>query len=54
MKQEGYGAGYKYWHDDPSGAARMPCLPPSLEERVYYRGPGARKRERPQAPDEGE
>ena len=43
MKAEGYGKGYAYVFDDPAAAARMPCLPPSLAGRVYYRGPGAKK-----------
>ncbi|MBL8901577.1 MAG: replication-associated recombination protein A [Planctomycetes bacterium] len=43
MKAEGYGQGYAYVFDDPAAAARMPCLPPSLAGRVYYRGPGAKK-----------
>jgi putative ATPase len=43
MKAEGYGKGYAYVFDDPAAAARMPCLPPSLADRVYYRGPGSKK-----------
>ena len=36
MKDLGYGRGYRYAHDDPAGAAAMPCLPAGLEGRRYY------------------
>jgi putative ATPase len=37
MKGLGYGAGYKYAHDEPEGVADMRCLPEHLEGRRYYR-----------------
>ena len=37
MKEMGYGAGYRYFHDDPDAAAKMECLPESLRGRRYYR-----------------
>ena len=38
MKDLGYAAGYRYAHDEENGvAADMPCLPPGLEGRRYYR-----------------
>jgi putative ATPase len=36
MKGLGYGAGYKYAHDEPGGVADMRCLPDHLEGRRYY------------------
>jgi putative ATPase len=36
MKGLGYGAGYKYAHDEPDGVADMRCLPDHLEGRRYY------------------
>jgi putative ATPase len=36
MKGLGYGAGYKYAHDEPEGVADMRCLPEHLEGRRYY------------------
>ncbi len=36
MKAAGYGAGYRYAHDDPQAADEMTCLPPSLAERRYF------------------
>ena len=36
MKQFDYGKGYRYAHDEPSGVATMPCLPPTLRTRQYY------------------
>ncbi len=36
MKGLGYGAGYKYAHDDPAGVSDMSCLPPHLANRRYY------------------
>jgi putative ATPase len=36
MKGLGYGAGYKYAHDEPEGVADMRCLPGHLEGRRYY------------------
>ncbi len=35
MKTEGYGAGYRYVHDDPNARSEMICLPPALDGRVY-------------------
>ncbi len=40
MKGLGYGRGYQYAHDLEEGVAHMDCLPPSLEERRYYRPKG--------------
>jgi len=37
MRSLGYGQGYRYAHDDPSGTTDMPCLPEGLESRRYYR-----------------
>jgi putative ATPase len=39
MKAAGYGAGYRYIHDDPKAKGEMTCLPPSLAGRRYF-GPG--------------
>jgi putative ATPase len=36
MKDLGYGAGYRYAHDEAEGVAAMACLPESLRERRYY------------------
>ncbi len=36
MKAAGYGAGYRYAHDDPAAAREMVCLPPSLLGRRYF------------------
>ena len=41
MKDQGYGQGYAYAHDDPEGVTGMDCLPPALAGRRYYR-PAAR------------
>jgi putative ATPase len=41
MKDQGYGRGYAYAHDDPDGVTGMDCLPPALAGRRYYR-PAAR------------
>ena len=30
MKEAGYGAGYRYAHDDPGAVEEMECLPPGL------------------------
>ncbi len=35
MKDAGYGAGYRYVHDDPAAQQEMTCLPPGLAERRY-------------------
>jgi len=40
MKQEGYGAGYEYAHKLEEKVSAMPCLPPGLEGRQYYRPGG--------------
>ena len=37
MKAEGYGAGYEYAHNLEEKVSAMPCLPPSLEGRRYYK-----------------
>jgi putative ATPase len=37
MKDLGYGAGYRYAHDEEEGVAGMDCLPESLRDRRYYR-----------------
>jgi len=39
LKAVGYGAGYRYAHDDPAARDEMPCLPDSLRGRSYYTGP---------------
>ncbi len=46
MKGLGYGKGYQYAHDLQEKVADMPCLPDSLQDRVYYRptGEGVEKR----------
>ena len=36
MKGLGYGAGYRYAHDEPEGVADMRCLPDHLANRRYY------------------
>lgn len=36
MRNIGYGKGYQYPHDLPSGVAEMPALPPGLFGREYY------------------
>lgn len=35
LKQQGYGAGYRYVHDDPDAEQEMPCLPASLAGRRF-------------------
>jgi len=37
MKDLGYGAGYRYAHDEEEGVAGMDCLPDALTGRRYYR-----------------
>ena len=37
MKDAGYGEGYRYAHDEPSGVSRMRCLPDELDEVTFYR-----------------
>jgi putative ATPase len=37
MKGLGYGAGYRYAHDDDEGVSAMECLPDGLRGRRYYR-----------------
>jgi putative ATPase len=39
MKGLGYGAGYRYVHDDPAARDEMECLPPCLAGRRYFREP---------------
>ena len=36
MKEAGYGAGYRYAHDDPKARDEMQCMPPSLAGRRYF------------------
>ncbi len=36
MRREGYGAGYRYAHDDPDAALEMECMPESLAGRRYF------------------
>jgi putative ATPase len=36
MKRTGYGAGYRYVHDDPAAKKEMPCLPEQLQGHVYF------------------
>ena len=36
MKGLGYGAGYKYAHDEDEGVSAMSCLPERLQGRRYY------------------
>jgi putative ATPase len=38
MKEQGYGRGYLYAHDEAEGVAGMECLPEGLVGRRYYRG----------------
>lgn len=37
MKDAGYGKGYRYAHDEPSGVSEMQCLPDELEGVTFYR-----------------
>jgi putative ATPase len=37
MKGAGYGAGYRYAHDEPGAVADMECLPVGLEGTRFYR-----------------
>jgi putative ATPase len=41
MKEVGYGAGYRYAHDEPEGVGGIECLPESLRGRRYYEPKGA-------------
>lgn len=36
MKDAGYGAGYRYAHDEPGGIADIECLPDALAGKRYY------------------
>ena len=36
MRNQGYGRGYRYAHDDPEKISEMTCLPESLADRRYY------------------
>ncbi len=36
MRNQGYGHGYQYAHDDPQKVSEMTCLPDSLAGRRYY------------------
>jgi len=40
MKEQGYGRGYRYAHDEVEGVAAMDCLPEGLVDRRYYRPQG--------------
>jgi putative ATPase len=40
MKQLGYGAGYRYAHDEEQGVAEMESLPEGLRGRRYYEPAG--------------
>ena len=40
MKQLGYGAGYRYAHDDKQAKEEMRCLPEKLAGHVYYQEDG--------------
>jgi putative ATPase len=40
MKELGYGAGYRYAHDSPTGYVAQEYLPPELRDRIFYQ-PGA-------------
>jgi putative ATPase len=37
MEEAGYGAGYRYAHDEPGGVADMSCLPDELDGVRFYR-----------------
>lgn len=37
MKQQGYGQGYRYAHDDPAGATDQKHLPEKIQNRRFYR-----------------
>ncbi len=41
MKKVGYGAGYRYAHDEPEGVGGIECLPETLRGRRYYEPKGA-------------
>lgn len=45
MRSLGYGRGYRYAHDDPTGTTDMTCLPDGLANRRYYE-PTTRGREK--------
>jgi len=36
MKEQGYGEGYRYAHDEDEGVSDLDCLPRQLAGRVYY------------------
>jgi putative ATPase len=36
MKDLGYGAGYEYDHDLPSGKSNQQCMPDELKDREYF------------------
>lgn len=38
MQAAGYGAGYRYVHDDPAAKGEMACLPERLRGRTYFDG----------------
>ena len=47
MKDEGYGAGYRYAHDHPGNFAAMEFLPTELKDTTFYE-PGKNAREEDQ------
>jgi len=40
MKNEGYGKGYRYAHDEPDGVADLDCLPEALRGSNFYEPTG--------------
>ena len=36
MREQGFGQGYRYAHDDPAAVREMECLPPGLAGRRYF------------------
>jgi putative ATPase len=36
MREQGYGKGHRYVHDDPAAREEMTSLPPGLEGRRYF------------------
>ena len=44
MRDEGYGKGYRYAHDDPAARDEMVCMPSSLASRRYFK-PARRERD---------
>ncbi len=46
MKEAGYGASYRYAHDDSKATSEMTCMPPSLANTRYFE----KREKRPDAP----